>query len=98
MKKEQYKTLSTIVYWIFAITIGLTFYINYYLPHGPMINTGYDCVEYNDGRSSYCGDQYIEDTRKLHIPDWAKFLRRYFVLVLISEVLLGAYLESKSKE
>ncbi|MFA5778442.1 MAG: hypothetical protein WC870_03090 [Candidatus Paceibacterota bacterium] len=95
MDKKTYNTLGIIVWWIFAITIGLTYYVNYHMPHGPMINTGYDCVEYNDGRSSACGDQYVEDTRNLNIPDWAKFLREYFLLVLIGESALAVYLQIK---
>lgn len=65
-----------IVTWVSVATIiCLIGYVNHYLPHGPMIDIGYDCTEYNDGRSTACGEQYLEDDRNLNIPDWAKFLR-----------------------
>lgn len=96
MDKKTYNTLGIIVWWIFGISMVLTLYVNYYLPHGPMINTGYDCVEYNDGRSSDCGDQYVEDTRNLNIPDWAKFLRENLDALFIGLPILAIILQAKA--
>ena len=56
-----------------VIIFGLTTYVNWYMPHGPMIDTG-DVVCRNDDRGP-CSEAYIEDTRNLDIPEWAKFLR-----------------------
>ena len=70
----KFRKVLAITIWAAFIAIGsLTAYVNWYLPHGPLIDTG-DVVCQNDGRGP-CGESYIEDTRGLHIPDWAKFLR-----------------------
>lgn len=99
MNKKTYNTLGIIVWCIFAILIGLSIYVKF-LPHGPMINTGYDCVEYNDGRSTKCGDQYKEDTRRLNIPEWAKFIRgdSGFFLLLLGLPILAIYLKANGDE
>lgn len=96
MDKKTYNTLGIIVWWILAILIGLFIYVKF-LPHGPMINMGEECNEYNDGRSVACGDRYVEDTRRLDIPDWAKFIRgdSRFVFLLIGLPVLAMYLQTK---
>lgn len=96
MDKKNYNILGIIVWWIFAILIGLTIYVRF-LPHGPMLNMGEDCFETNDGRTTTCGDRYVEDTRRLNIPEWAKFIRgdSRFILFLIGLPILAMYLQTK---
>lgn len=91
--QKTYNTLGIIVWWIFAISFGLTIYINYFMPHGPSYPTG-DIVCQNDDRGP-CGDEYKEDMSNLNIPDWAKFMRRYFLLILVGEAVLASYLQVK---
>lgn len=95
MDKKTYNILGIIVWWMFSISIALTIYVNKFMPHGPMINTGYDCVEVDDRGHMECGDQYVEDTRNLNIPDWAKFMREYFLIVILGEAFLAMYLQVK---
>jgi hypothetical protein len=73
-----------------------TYYVNHYMPHGPMYDTG-DVVCENDGRGP-CGEEYIEDTHQLNIPDWAKFVRRYWLLVAVPLFVGGAILNEKAKQ
>lgn len=93
----MYKKLKTINISLAIIIFMLTMYVQYGMPHGPMINTGYDCVEYNDGRSTACGEQYVEDTRRLNIPGWAKFLRENTTSFFWGFIILFIYFEVKSK-
>lgn len=60
--------------WLAAISLGGgIYYVNHYLPHGPMYATG-DVVCQNDDRGP-CGEEYREDFQGLDVPDWAKFLK-----------------------
>lgn len=93
MNKKTFNNLGIFVWWIFAITIGLTIYVNYFMPHGPSYPTG-EIVCQNDERGP-CGEEYKEDMRNLNIPDWAKFMREYFLLVLLVEFFLATYLQVK---
>lgn len=63
-----------------AIALTLTFYVNYYMPHGPKYSTG-DVVCQHDGQGP-CGEAMVEDMSELDIPDWAKFLRKNLVWTL----------------
>ncbi|MEX2054025.1 MAG: hypothetical protein WD883_00555 [Candidatus Colwellbacteria bacterium] len=57
---------------LLMVILILTFYVNWYLPHGPRIYTGdYECPDYGP-----CYETYVEDLRNTNIPVWAKFLRR----------------------
>ncbi len=96
MNKKTYNTLGIIVWCMLVICIGLFFYVKT-LPHGPMINMGEECNEYNDGRSMGCADRYVEDTRNLNIPGWAKFIRgdSNFIFLLIGLIILAMYLQTK---
>lgn len=93
MDKKTYNTLSIVVWWIFGISMALTIYVNYYMPHGPSYPTG-DIVCQNDDRGP-CGEEYKEDMRNIHIPEWAKFVRRYFALFFIGLPTLAMYLKVK---
>lgn len=85
--------------WILGILILIAYcYVQWSLPHGPMINVGYDCVEYNDGRSSYCGDQFVEDVRGLDIPEWAKYLRTDSSTLVVIFIVLAIFFEMKLKD
>ncbi len=93
MKKETLNTLGVMVWWILVISIGLTIYVNYFMPHGPSYPTG-EIVCQNDDRGP-CGEEYKEDMRNLNIPNWAKFMREYFLLVILGEIFLATYLQVK---
>ena len=87
--------LANVAWVIFFVLLGLTFYVNHHMPHGPLFSTGdYDCQ--NDGRGP-CGESFIEETRNLDIPEWAKFLRRYDVLVFLTLGIGGLYLSAFAK-
>lgn len=73
LKEGLRKILAITIWTAFTIFFGLTVYTNYYLPHGPSYPTG-EIICRNDDRGP-CGEKYIEDTRNLNIPEWAKFLR-----------------------
>ncbi len=96
MKKENYNILRVIAWYLFVIYIGLTIYVNYFLPHGPSYSTG-EIVCLNDDRGP-CGPEYKEDVRSLNIPEWAKFVRRdsRFGILLFVLPILAIYLQSKS--
>ena len=53
-----------------AVIFVAGYYVNYYMPHGPMI----------DGLEEF----YAEDMRNLNIPDWAKFLRSHDVALFFA--------------
>jgi hypothetical protein len=70
---KQWRCLGIAVLALWAILSGLLYYVNHYMPHGPKYDTG-DIVCENDGRGP-CGEQFVEDTSRLRIPEWAKLLR-----------------------
>ncbi len=90
-------TIIKITSWTaFLISFGLIYYINHYLPHGPVYPTGeYTCL--NDDRGP-CRETYIEEMRGLDIPNWAKFMRRYDLLLLIALGMTGMIGTIKTKE
>ncbi len=92
MSQQTAKILARIVWISFFLLAVVTFYVNHYMPHGPLYSTG-DIVCQNDGRGP-CGESFIEDTRDLDIPEWAKFLRHHFVLVFIVFGIGGLYLSA----
>lgn len=93
MNKKTYNNLGIIVWFLFVFSIGSTVYVNYFLPHGPSYPTG-EVVCQNDDRGP-CGDEYKEDMSNLNIPEWAKFMREYFLLFLLGEFFLATYLQVK---
>lgn len=95
MTSKFLHNLSIIIWVIFFIVLGMTYYVNHYMPHGPSFPTG-DIVCQNDGRGP-CGEEYKEEMSGLAIPEWAKFLREYFILVLLALGILGGYLNEKAK-
>ncbi|KKU88618.1 MAG: hypothetical protein UY16_C0004G0013 [Candidatus Gottesmanbacteria bacterium GW2011_GWA2_47_9] len=74
----------------------LIYYVNHYLPKGPMIATG-DVVCQNDGRGS-CGESSVEDVRNLKIPEWAKFFKKSDGMLLFFGLLFGAIVVSAKRE
>lgn len=66
---------------VFFVLCGAGYYANHYFPHGPLYDTG-EVVCQNDGQTG-CGEQYKEDTRNLHVPDWVKFSRTDGAFLLI---------------
>lgn len=90
------KILTIIIWTTFTIILGLTFYTNYYLPHGPSYPTG-EIICQNDDRGP-CDEEYREDTSKLNIPEWAKFLRSSAGwLSIIGLLFAGIVLSNKDK-
>lgn len=81
------KVLATIIWAAFIITTGLTIYVNYYLPHGPSYPTGEYICQFDD--RGPCAEKYIEDLRKVDIPNWAKFLRGSEGILLIFGLLIA---------
>ena len=96
MNKKNFRTLSKIVWVLFFTTVVLTFYVNNFLPHGPMYDTG-DVVCQNDEHGP-CGEQFKEDMRELNIPDWAKFIREDFIILFMGLGILGFYLSARAKD
>jgi hypothetical protein len=82
--------------WLLVIVIaGLTVYVNYYLPHGPMYPTG-DIVCENDDRGP-CSGEYKEDLTNLNIPNWAKLFRSSdSKLLLLGLVFAGIVVTTKN--
>lgn len=86
---KNYKKIYSILLFASLSFFALLGYVNWGMPHGPMINTGYEeCIEDAKGNQK-CGDRYVEDTRRLNIPEWAKFLKdNREILVLVFLVML----------
>lgn len=93
-KTEKYwKILSAIVWILFFVFIALTYYVNHYMPRGPLFSTGdYNC--YNDDRGP-CEEGYVEDMRSLDIPSWAKFIRKNFIGIFLVLGVSAVYLSAK---
>src|SRR4030042_1695485 len=84
------KYIRSIV-WITVITlIGLTFYVNHYMPHGEYYPTGNHDDE--TGR-----EIYREDMIDLKIPEWAKFLRANATGILIIGILVAGSISDRTK-
>lgn len=96
MTKKLLHFCAVTIWILFFATFGLTYYVNNYLPHGPSYPTG-EIVCQNDDRGP-CGEVYKEDMRNLNIPDWAKFLREYFLVPVIGLGILGFYVNNKYKD
>ena len=80
------------IFWIIVIMIAvLTFYVNWYMPHGEYYPTGYS-------RYDEVGPEYLEDMRELNIPNWAKFLRVNGFRLFFMLAIIGVVLESKSRQ
>lgn len=74
-KNNIYGTLKTATWIAGFLVLILGGYVRWGLPHGPMLNMGEDCQEVDYRGHMSCGDRYVEDTRRLNIPDWAKFMK-----------------------
>ena len=81
---------------VFLVLFVTGVYVNWYLPHGPMIDLG-EVVCQNDGRGP-CAEQYMEDTRRLNIPDWAKFFRTSEAMMSLFALALGGIIISNRSE
>lgn len=82
--------------WVLAFMFcGLVFYVNYNFPHGPAYSTGEFICE-NDDRGP-CHEEYREDMSDLNMPDWAKFLREYWILFLIGLIITGVSLNKEGR-
>lgn len=80
--------------WLAAISLGGgIYYVNHYLPHGPMYATG-EVVCQNDDRGP-CGEEHKEDYRRLDIPDWAKLLKGSEAELLLMSLVVAGILASQ---
>jgi len=80
---------------ILIMILGLTIYVNWYMPHGEMIPTGYD-----DDRGR---EIYVEDIRELNIPEWAKVIKYkesavILIIFAIGIISLGLFEYDKDKQ
>ena len=74
LSRNLAKVLSKLIWTAFFLSIFFLYYSNHYFPKGPIYYTGeFNCI--NDGRGP-CYEDYVEDTRNLDIPEWAKFFKR----------------------
>jgi len=88
--------LSVIIWVSFFVVLVLSYYVNYYLPHGPSYPTG-EIICQNDDRGP-CREQYVEDMRNLNIPDWAKIFRLWGIPLLMGLAFAGIVVSIKNKE
>lgn len=90
LSRQISRIVCIIVCMACATTLGATYYVNYYMPHGPSYPTG----EILCGDRGPCGDEYKEDVRGLDIPSWAKFLRENldlsFMFLPVAAICLGS--------
>lgn len=97
MDKNFWHILKIVIWVSFFISIGLIYYVNHYMPRGPMYDTG-DVVCMNDDRGP-CAGKYQEDVSNLDIPDWAKFFKKSEGELLTIVLLITAFWVSmKDKE
>jgi len=89
------KFFATTIWTSLIVLVGLTVYVNYYMPHGPSYPTG-EVVCQNDDRGP-CGEEYKEDLRNVDIPNWAKFLRRSEGQLLLFGLLFAGIVISGAK-
>lgn len=75
-----WKSINRLIWSCLFFVIAVTIYSNYHFPHGPEIGTG----DFICNSSNQCGEQSLEDTQRLDIPEWAKFAR-----TSTSELLVG---------
>lgn len=95
LHKNFWIILATICLIALFSILSLTYYVNYHLPHGTFYPTGdYNCK--NDGRGP-CEEDYFEDMSDLSIPDWAKFVRRYWFFAFMSLTVFGLLAKEKHK-
>lgn len=85
------KSIRTGVWIAWIVAIGLIFYVNYSMPHGEYIATGLS-------RYDEAGPEYIEDMRKLDIPEWAKFLRANTEAIFIAGLLVAISIDTRTKK
>ncbi len=96
MNGKLRKVLVIVVWTAFSIVSFLLYYSNHNFPRGPMIDTG-DVVCQNDDRGP-CGEKFIEDTRNLNIPEWAKFFKHSEGTLLWMGLLFAGIVISKKKD
>lgn len=97
-KSKRYNVLRKVTWILCLVTFAFIFYVNWYMPHGPMINSGTEiCWDPRGGEGGQCKDEYVEDTRSLNIPLWAKFLRENTDNFLWGFIVLIVFFEYKYK-
>jgi len=94
---KKFHLILKIITWTALLVVGfLIFYVNHYLPKGPMFPTG-DVVCQNDGRGP-CAESYIEEVRGLDIPEWAKFFKKSEGMLLFYALIFVAIVVSVKKK
>lgn len=95
--EEKLRKVLMVIIWAAFLTATLLLYLaNHNFPRGPMIDTG-DVVCQNDDRGP-CSEKFIEDTRFLNIPEWAKFFKRSEGELLWLGLLFAGIVVSKKKD
>jgi len=96
MSKKFWFSWTVTVWAAFLVFLGLFYYVNWYMPHGPSYPTGdYDCMFDGEGP---CGEIYKEDLSVVDIPNWAKFLRANGIFFFTGLPILGLILIAKIKK
>ena len=81
------------------VVAGITGYGNNFYPHGPAISTG-DYICENEDRGP-CHENTFEDTRRVNVPGWVKFIRKNesgIFLSLMALAIFALYADSKKDE
>lgn len=94
MNENKWLILSKITWGVLLAYFFIIGFVNWTMPHGPMIPTGLDVCEYD----KFCREKYIEDTRGLDIPEWAKVVRRHGGFHALSLIFLGIFFSANSKK
>jgi len=95
IKGKLRSNLAIFIWTSVVIMIGLMFYVNHYMPHGPSYPTGEYVCDHDDRGT--CREEYIEDMSKLNIPDWAKFVRSSAGWCLIFALVIAGGVASDKK-
>lgn len=90
MNKIYWKYIARFIVSLCLIFGALTFYVNWYMPHGEKIYTGDPVC--SAGERGSCSESFKEDLITIEIPDWAKFIRNngvglFMILAIVSGVI-----------
>jgi len=82
-----------------VIILGLTFYVNHYMPHGRIIDLEKEAGCEPDPELRTRNQCYQEDMTNLDIPEWAKGIRVNWlgIVFLLGFVSVVAYSKSEDK-
>lgn len=94
--KNRLRYISRVVLYLLAGCIFLlNIYVNKTMPRGEIFYTGDVVCDY-DGRGQCTEDTY-EEMRGLDNPIWAKIIRKYGLLIIITSCVMAGYYRPLSK-